>query len=371
MMNAVSQCRTISTREHIPSSSSSSTGASSSPTLGVIPKPPSPATLRSVVTKKLEKQRADEASLAERLALHQTVFPAAAGGGAGEVDVRGSPTARGVGGEEAAAAPTQGTPRARADPLPSTIFRRDAVPDEIRILRDRTVLRLRWSTEDGEVEAHPAEAALRQVMPESTSTVLGTIAGPTANGTPAPNGTPAAGGNTGNESGSPLGSSARTPPTAEAGPPSSSSPQPPQEGAVKLAKPEPHTQATPKPIVLQYQFQAEFLRARAPSTDVLGSPNVLIYGKRGLYIKELYPVGSYAIRIIFSDGHDAGIFPYAFLRELGETKFANYRLYIKQLREARKIRDAPVKRAKSSLPRPLSAQAATSNSGGCGANRTH
>merc|ERR1711916_323928 len=57
---------------------------------------------------------------------------------------------------------------------------------------------------------------------------------------------------------------------------------------------------------------AELLRAEAPSTDVKGA-GVLVYGKRGIRIEDVVVVGNYALRIAFSDGHDAGIFPYGYL----------------------------------------------------------
>ena len=101
------------------------------------------------------------------------------------------------------------------------------------------------------------------------------------------------------------------------------------------------------------ELLAEFLRAVAPSTDVKGA-GATIYGKRGLKINDLYPVGNYALRIAFSDGHDAGIYPYDYLRFLGENKFSEMRQYLQQVRTARRSREPPVKRAKAVKPKPLS-----------------
>ena len=103
----------------------------------------------------------------------------------------------------------------------------------------------------------------------------------------------------------------------------------------------------------QMRFLAEFLRSHSTSTDVMGS-DALIYGKRGLTIAEVIPIGNYAVRLQFSDGHSGGIFPYAYLYDLGENKFASMRAYIKRLRERRKPREIAVRRA-SVLGRPRSA----------------
>nr|CCC93295.1 conserved hypothetical protein [Trypanosoma congolense IL3000] len=97
--------------------------------------------------------------------------------------------------------------------------------------------------------------------------------------------------------------------------------------------------ATP-PTAHRMRFLAEFLRAYSPSTDVVGS-DVLIYGRRGLTITDVIPVGGYALRIVFSDGHAGGIYPYEYLFHLGNHKYAKMREYIRRLREKRKSRDPP------------------------------
>ncbi|CCW70358.1 unnamed protein product [Phytomonas sp. Hart1] len=89
---------------------------------------------------------------------------------------------------------------------------------------------------------------------------------------------------------------------------------------------------------------AEYLRAYTSSTDgSYANNNVLIYGRRGITIQDVFPVGNYAIRVVFSDGHTGGIFTYEYLYFLtcSENKYGLMRDYIKRLREKRKSRDPP------------------------------
>jgi DUF971 family protein len=79
-----------------------------------------------------------------------------------------------------------------------------------------------------------------------------------------------------------------------------------------------------------HALEAELLRVHSPSAEVQGhSPDqrVTVWGKRGVTIKALVPVGNYAVRIAFDDGHDTGIFTWAALAEFGrdrETLWAAY-----------------------------------------------
>ncbi|CCW62941.1 unnamed protein product [Phytomonas sp. EM1] len=89
---------------------------------------------------------------------------------------------------------------------------------------------------------------------------------------------------------------------------------------------------------------AEYLRAYTSSTDgSYANSNILIYGRRGITIEHVFPVGNYGLRIVFSDGHTGGIFSYEYLYFLtcSENKYGLMRDYIKQLRVKRKSRDPP------------------------------
>ena len=69
-----------------------------------------------------------------------------------------------------------------------------------------------------------------------------------------------------------------------------------------------------------FSISAELLRVESPSAEVQGhGPNQKItpFGKRDILIKSIEPVGNYAIRIGFSDGHDTGIFSWNTLYDYG------------------------------------------------------
>ncbi|EKF31003.1 hypothetical protein MOQ_005166 [Trypanosoma cruzi marinkellei] len=112
------------------------------------------------------------------------------------------------------------------------------------------------------------------------------------------------------------------------------------------------------------RFLAEFLRAYSPSTDVIGS-DVLIYGRRGITITDVIPVGNYALRIVFSDGHSGGIYPYEYLFYLGCEKYSRMREYIRRLRAKHKSRDPPKRAPSQRLSRIRSAQRAEGGKMNC------
>jgi DUF971 family protein len=79
---------------------------------------------------------------------------------------------------------------------------------------------------------------------------------------------------------------------------------------------------------------AEMLRVLSPSAEVQGhSPEqrVTVPGKKNVRILRLEPVGNYAVRIIFDDGHDTGLFVWNYLRDLGENQEARFQNYLDEL----------------------------------------
>lgn len=95
---------------------------------------------------------------------------------------------------------------------------------------------------------------------------------------------------------------------------------------------------------LRTRALAEYLRVYTPSTDgALGSKDIIIYGRRGITITKIIPVGSYALRFVFSDGHSGGIYSYEYLYYLTSpsTKYGLMRGYITEVRQRRKSRDPP------------------------------
>eukprot|EP00796_Vickermania_ingenoplastis_P010080 gene10080-7050_t len=94
---------------------------------------------------------------------------------------------------------------------------------------------------------------------------------------------------------------------------------------------------------------AEYLRVYTPSTDGTFATDRVVYGRRGVTIKDFTPIGNYAVRISFSDQHDAGIYSYDYLYHLTcpEHKFRLMREYIRTLRAQRKSRTPPRRVASS------------------------
>jgi len=82
------------------------------------------------------------------------------------------------------------------------------------------------------------------------------------------------------------------------------------------------------------ELQAELLRVLSPSAEVQGhSPEqrVTVPGKRNVAIARVEPVGNYAVRIVFDDFHDSGIYTWAYLHTLGHEKDARWQSYLDEL----------------------------------------
>jgi DUF971 family protein len=85
-----------------------------------------------------------------------------------------------------------------------------------------------------------------------------------------------------------------------------------------------------------FVLPAEMLRVLSPSAEVQGhSPEqrVTVGGKRDVTISRIEPMGNYAIRITFDDGHDTGIFTWSYLSTLGRDKKARWEGYLAELAE--------------------------------------
>jgi DUF971 family protein len=79
---------------------------------------------------------------------------------------------------------------------------------------------------------------------------------------------------------------------------------------------------------------AEFLRISSPSAEVQGhSPaeRKVLGGKRHVLITAVEPVGNYAVRLIFSDGHSTGLYTWPYLLELGRNHDALWSKYLEEL----------------------------------------
>ena len=83
-----------------------------------------------------------------------------------------------------------------------------------------------------------------------------------------------------------------------------------------------------------FELPAELLRVLSPSAEVQGhSPEqrVTVPGKRNVTIARIEPVGNYAVRIIFDDMHDTGIFTWDYLHALGHEKEDRWQDYLDEL----------------------------------------
>jgi len=92
-----------------------------------------------------------------------------------------------------------------------------------------------------------------------------------------------------------------------------------------------------------FRLPYEFLRVYSPSAEVRGhgpGQETLQVGKREVTIDEVEPIGHYAIRPKFSDGHDTGIYSWDYLYDLGERQQALWEQYLARMAAAGASRDA-------------------------------
>jgi DUF971 family protein len=92
----------------------------------------------------------------------------------------------------------------------------------------------------------------------------------------------------------------------------------------------------------KFELTYEFLRVFSPSADVMGhTPDEakLQVGKRDVEIKEVKPVGEYAIQPVFSDGHDSGIYSWDWLYDIAVNKDALWAAYLEDLKAHGASRD--------------------------------
>jgi DUF971 family protein len=83
----------------------------------------------------------------------------------------------------------------------------------------------------------------------------------------------------------------------------------------------------------RYELPFEYLRVYSPSAEVKGhgpGQETLVIGKENVAIREVEPIGQYAVRLIFDDGHDTGLYSWKYLRELGREREANWRRYLER-----------------------------------------
>ena len=81
----------------------------------------------------------------------------------------------------------------------------------------------------------------------------------------------------------------------------------------------------------RFRLPAEYLRVESPSAEVQGhgaGHKVLVHGRAHVGIIELEPIGNYAVRVIFDDLHDTGIYSWSYLHQLGIEHEKRWREYL-------------------------------------------
>lgn len=92
----------------------------------------------------------------------------------------------------------------------------------------------------------------------------------------------------------------------------------------------------------RFSLPAEYLRVESPSAEIQGhapEQKMLVAGKRKVGIRAVESVGHYAVRLLFDDGHDTGIYSWEYLYLLGREQEARWRAYTERLAERGKSRD--------------------------------
>jgi DUF971 family protein len=86
-----------------------------------------------------------------------------------------------------------------------------------------------------------------------------------------------------------------------------------------------------------YRLPCEYLRVHSPSAEVRGhgpGQEILLVGKEKVGIETVEPVGHYAVRLRFDDGHDSGLYTWEYLDGLARHMEENWNAYLDRLRDA-------------------------------------
>ena len=105
----------------------------------------------------------------------------------------------------------------------------------------------------------------------------------------------------------------------------------------------------------RYDLPAEYLRVYSPSAEVRGhgggEPTV-VPGKRQVAIERVEPVGQYAVRLVFSDGHDTGLYSWDVIEDLGANHPRYWQRYLERLAGHGLSRDSEVTKLSALPPAP-------------------
>ena len=95
-----------------------------------------------------------------------------------------------------------------------------------------------------------------------------------------------------------------------------------------------------------FRFPCEFLRVYSPSAEVSGhgpGQEVLQVGKKMVNIEKIEPIGNYAIQIIFTDGHNTGLYSWDLLYDYGINQAEMWKRYLQRMEEKGASREPRIK----------------------------
>jgi DUF971 family protein len=87
---------------------------------------------------------------------------------------------------------------------------------------------------------------------------------------------------------------------------------------------------------MRYELPFEYLRVYSPSAEVRGhgpGQETLQLGKHEVGLRRIEAVGNYAVKLVFDDGHDTGLYTWSYLYELGVTRAARWQQYLDRLQQ--------------------------------------
>jgi DUF971 family protein len=87
----------------------------------------------------------------------------------------------------------------------------------------------------------------------------------------------------------------------------------------------------------RFELPFEYLRVHSPSAEVKGhgpGQEVLVLGKENVGITAVEPVGQYAVKLVFDDGHDTGLYTWKYLAELGREQHEKWARYLERRAQA-------------------------------------
>jgi DUF971 family protein len=89
----------------------------------------------------------------------------------------------------------------------------------------------------------------------------------------------------------------------------------------------------------RFELPFEYLRVHSPSAEVKGhgpGHEVLVLGKEKVGITTIEPIGQYAVKLVFDDGHDTGLYTWKYLHELGRERTEKWASYLARKAQAQR-----------------------------------